>query len=251
MGAGVDRAGRIHGGVLYGPAGGVVAADRARTPSGAGHRPDHRVDRGDRAGLQLGARGVGAHRAAAGGGGRTPRQAAEQQKKGLLDSLDDNRRHRQTGRRSPSPSCQAPRLPRRPTDATVRRWLAPPRRPWSARPPRPSPPAARIALREPGIGLPWPALPDRRLRTERRAPSSPRRAAAAPARRPVRAAPCRSRPICRRSRAAPPAPPPDQRCRPFRPRRAAPPWLRRLPGTRRRARRWWRCGLRRRCPARP
>ena len=67
------------------------------------------------------------------------------------------------GRRSPSPSCQAPRRPRRPTDATVRRWLAPPRRPWSARPPRPSPPAARIALREPGIGLPWPALPDRRL----------------------------------------------------------------------------------------
>jgi len=33
---GVDRAGRVNGGVLHGPAGGVVATDCARTPPGAG-----------------------------------------------------------------------------------------------------------------------------------------------------------------------------------------------------------------------
>ena len=54
MGAGVDRAGRVHGGVLHGPAGGVVAADRARTAPRARHRADHRLARGDRADLSTG-----------------------------------------------------------------------------------------------------------------------------------------------------------------------------------------------------
>ena len=53
-------------------AGGVVAADRARTASGPRHRADPRVARGDRAGLQLGPGGVGPHRAAARRRGGTP-----------------------------------------------------------------------------------------------------------------------------------------------------------------------------------
>ena len=70
-----------------------------------------------------------------------------------------------TGRRRPaSSSCPAPRRRPRPIAATVRRWPAPPRRPWCGPPPRPSRPAARTARRGRGTGRRAPALPDRRHR---------------------------------------------------------------------------------------
>ena len=78
-------------GVLHGSAGGVVAADRARTPPWPWHRADHRVARGDRAGLQLGPRGVGTHRPAARGRGRTPPdQPPNARRRACWTPFDDN-----------------------------------------------------------------------------------------------------------------------------------------------------------------
>ena len=91
---------------------------------------------------------------------------------------------------------------------------------------------ARAELVGAGLGLRIDAV-----RSARRAPSSPPRAAAAPDRRRARAAPCRSRPTCRRSCAGRRAPRRGRRCRSSRPRPAAPPSPRRWRGTRRRARR--------------
>ena len=81
LGDGVDRAGRIDGGVVPGAACGLVAADRPRTAPRTRHRADPRLDHGDRADVQLGPGGVGAHRAATRGRGGAPpgrRQATEQ-----------------------------------------------------------------------------------------------------------------------------------------------------------------------------
>ena len=73
VGAGVDRAGRVDGGVVRS---GLLAVWSRQTAADAAPRPRYRagpgVDRRDRADLQLGPRGVGPHRAAAGRRGTTP-----------------------------------------------------------------------------------------------------------------------------------------------------------------------------------
>ena len=97
LGAGLDRPGRVRRGLRAGHAGGVVAADRGRTAPRTGHRADRRLDRGDRADLQLGQGGVGAHRRAARRRGRTPpggRRAAEE---GAAGQPRPGYRHRPNG----------------------------------------------------------------------------------------------------------------------------------------------------------
>ena len=145
LGAGLDRVGRFGGG----RAAGLLAVwsrqtVASRTPRSR-HRADHRLDRRHRADVPLGARGVVAHRSCSSPPRRSavgpPRTSASPD---LLETLDDPDRAEppKTRRDSaglPASACgSAPRPPRRPTAATVRRWPWPPRRPWCVPPPRPS-----------------------------------------------------------------------------------------------------------------